>query len=132
MCDMTSCRISLWDVSLVSYFLMLHILMMFSAAALHLMCMWSLKVMLESRCSPKYWTSVDFLINSPMTFIAVWVALVSCCLLPKWVNSVFASFGLSFTASIQALMSCMDFSMMAMLLFSGGVYCLCLCWLSLV
>ena len=68
---MTSCRISLWHVSLVRYFHMLHILMMFSVAALHLMCMWSLKVRLESRCPPKYQTFVDLLINSPMTFIVM-------------------------------------------------------------
>ena len=35
-------------------------------------------------------------------------------------NSVFASFSLSFTTSMEALMSCMDFSMMTMVLFSGG------------
>ena len=36
-------------------------------------------------------------------------------------NLVFALFSLSFTASIQALISCMDFSMIAMVLLSGGV-----------
>ena len=35
-------------------------------------------------------------------------------------NSVFASFSLSFTASIQALMSCMDLSMTAVVLSSVG------------
>ena len=33
----------------------------------------------------------------------------------------FALFSLSFTASIQALISCRDFSMIAMVLLSGGV-----------
>ena len=80
---MTSCRISLWHVSLVRYFLMLCILMMFSVAALCLVCMRSLKVTLESRCPPKYQTFVDLLIDSPMIFIVMWVALLSCCLLPK-------------------------------------------------
>ena len=80
---MTSCRISLWHVSLVRYFLILHILMMFSVVALHLTCIWSLKVRLESRCTPRYQTFVDLSINSPMTFMVVWVVLLSCCLLPK-------------------------------------------------
>ena len=35
-------------------------------------------------------------------------------------NSVFASFSLSFTASIQALKSCMDLSMIAMVSSSNG------------
>ena len=80
---MISCRISLWHVYLVGYFLVLHILMMFSLAALHLMCMWSLKVRLESMCPLKYQTFVDILIVSPMACIVVWVALLSCFLLPK-------------------------------------------------
>ena len=62
---------------------MLHILMMFSVLALHLISMWSLKVRLELRCPPKYLTLVDLLIDSPMTFTVVWVVLLSCCLLPK-------------------------------------------------
>ena len=62
---------------------MLCILMMFSVAALHLISMRSLKVRLESRYPHRYWTFVDLLIDSPMTVIVVWVALLSCCLLPK-------------------------------------------------
>ena len=80
---MTKCRIDLWHVSFVGYFLMLCILMMLNVAALHLIGMCTLKVRLESRCPPKYLTLVDLLIYSSMTFIVVWVALVSCCLLLK-------------------------------------------------
>ena len=62
---------------------MLCILMIFSVAALYLIGMWSLNVRLELRCPLKYLTFVDLLNDSPMTFIVVWVALLSCCLLPK-------------------------------------------------
>ena len=62
---------------------MLLILMMFSVAALHFMSIWSLKVRLKLRCSPKYLTLVDLLINSPNKFIVVWVVMLSSCLLLK-------------------------------------------------
>ena len=62
---------------------MLHILMMFSVLALHLISMCSMKGKLETRCPPKYLALADLLIDSPMTFIVVWVVLLSCCLLPK-------------------------------------------------
>ena len=54
---------------------MFHVLMMFSAVALHLISMCSLKVKLESRCPPKYLTLVDLSIDSPMMFFVLWVVL---------------------------------------------------------
>ena len=93
---------------------MFHILMMFSVVALHLISMCSLNVRLESICPPRYLTLVDLSVDSSMTLIVLWVFLLSCCLLPKEMNSVFPSFSLSLMASILVLMSDVDLSMILM------------------
>ena len=94
---------------------------MFSVAAWHLVCIWSLKVRLESRCPPKYWTFFDLFDWFSYDIYGDAGALVELLPASKVDEFSLCFVQFEFTASIQALMSCMDFSMMAMVLLSGGV-----------
>ena len=85
-----------------------------SIADLHFVLICSLKLSCESRYPPRYQMVEHLFIVSSMTLIVFSLHFVSCCLPPKYRNSVLDSFNLSLTASIHALMSLSEDSRVAM------------------
>ena len=112
---------------------MFWILMMLSTADFHFVLICSLKLSCESRYAPKYLTVEHLFIVSLMTLIVFSLHFLSCCPLPKYMNSVLDLFNLSLTASIHALMSLSEDSRIAVVSCSCPVpylNCLHIEWLS--
>ena len=100
---------------------MFWILMMLSTADLHFVLTCSLKLSRESRYAPRYLMVEHLFIVSSMTLIVFSLHFLSCCLLPKYINSVLDSFNQSLTASIHALMSLSEDSRVTMVSCSCSV-----------
>ena len=96
--------------------------MMFILAALHFILMYHLNRRFLSRCPPKYLTWVYLSMVSPMMFIDECWYFASCWLLPKYTSSVFDSLSLSLTACIQNFISCIESSMIVMMLSSSDMF----------
>ena len=105
---MQSLRMSVCVASCVRMFLIDLILFQLVCAVLHLILMCFFSVRLVSKYPPRNLIWSVLATVSPFTTSLFIVTFLSCCVLPKWINSVLLQFIFSHTLSIIFLISAMQ------------------------